>query len=163
MILVSVGTQLPFDRLIRAVDLWAMSNERTDVIAQIGPSTYQPQHIDSFKFMESGRFRELEAQSDFLVAHAGTGSILAAFDLGKPIIVMPRDPLRGEHRSDHQKATARRLCNTRGLYIADDEAALSKLLDESHLLNPPAGTRGSAQDVVFVRRLRAFIEDISGE
>ena len=50
MIFVTVGTQLPFDRLIRAVDNWAKAAGRRDVFAQIGPASYRPLHIDSADF-----------------------------------------------------------------------------------------------------------------
>ncbi len=36
MILVTVGTDGPFDRLIRIVDDWACRNNRSDIFAQIG-------------------------------------------------------------------------------------------------------------------------------
>lgn len=42
MIFVAVGTQLPFDRLIRTVDRWAQSSGEPGV-AQIADGTYQPQ------------------------------------------------------------------------------------------------------------------------
>ena len=39
MILVTVGSQEPFDRLIIAVDEWAASSGRSDVFAQIAAGT----------------------------------------------------------------------------------------------------------------------------
>lgn len=39
MIFVTVGTQVQFDRLIRTVDEWAGARARSDIFAQIGPST----------------------------------------------------------------------------------------------------------------------------
>lgn len=44
MIFVAVGTQLPFDRLIGAVDKWAASRGRNDVHAQIA-SGVAPSHV----------------------------------------------------------------------------------------------------------------------
>ena len=38
MIFVTVGTQLAFDRMIKAVDEWAGARGRTDVFAQVGPA-----------------------------------------------------------------------------------------------------------------------------
>jgi len=45
----TVGSQEPFDRLIRAVDEWAVLHGRSDVFAQIGDSTYCPEHIKIHK------------------------------------------------------------------------------------------------------------------
>ncbi len=47
MIFATVGTQLPFDRLIRALDGWAASNGGVEVFAQIGRGEYEPSHIGS--------------------------------------------------------------------------------------------------------------------
>jgi hypothetical protein len=44
VIFVAVGTQLPFDRLIGAVDKWAASRGRNDVHAQIA-SGVAPSHV----------------------------------------------------------------------------------------------------------------------
>ena len=40
MIFVTVGSQLPFDRLVRAVDDWAAGNGGAAAFAQIGASSY---------------------------------------------------------------------------------------------------------------------------
>ncbi|MGO7205561.1 glucuronosyltransferase, partial [Rhizobium ruizarguesonis] len=43
MILVTVGTQLPFDRLVKAVDTFATELSKP-VLAQIGRGSYTPQN-----------------------------------------------------------------------------------------------------------------------
>ena len=42
MILVTVGTDLPFDRMVRVVDDWAGETGRRDVFAQIGEGGWEP-------------------------------------------------------------------------------------------------------------------------
>ena len=42
MIFVTVGHQMPFDRLIAAVDAWAGARGRSDVFAQIGTTSLRP-------------------------------------------------------------------------------------------------------------------------
>ncbi|MCG8094946.1 MAG: glycosyl transferase family 28, partial [Candidatus Thiodiazotropha endolucinida] len=63
------------------------------------------------------------------VAHAGMGSILSSLSLGKPIIIMPRKASLGEHRNEHQMATAKRFQNRPGVYVAWDEKQLVVLLN----------------------------------
>jgi UDP-N-acetylglucosamine transferase subunit ALG13 len=130
VILVSVGTQLPFDRLIRAVDEWALERRRADVVAQIGPSHYVPQAIDAFPFMEQDRFFELQSKCSVMVSHAGMGSIITALELGKPIIILARDHKRNEHRNGHQIDTFRQFAHYPGVYAADDENHVRELLDQ---------------------------------
>jgi UDP-N-acetylglucosamine transferase subunit ALG13 len=105
VIFVTVGSSEPFDRLVRAVDEWAGLRGRSDVFAQIGHSDYQPKHIQCSKFLDPSEFRTRFNNAQFVVAHAGMGSIITALEIGKPIVVMPRRAHLGETRSDHQVAT----------------------------------------------------------
>ncbi|MGC4024847.1 MAG: glycosyltransferase [Mesorhizobium sp.] len=129
MILLSVGTQFPFDRLVQAVDEWAFRAARTDVIGQIGPSTYKPKAMKCFGLVTPDEMRDLQAQADIMIAHAGMGSILTAMELGKPIIVFPRDHALGEHRNGHQLATADRFSDTPGVFVVRDVASLNERLE----------------------------------
>jgi UDP-N-acetylglucosamine transferase subunit ALG13 len=156
VILVSVGTQLPFDRLITAVDQWAGAANRHDVIGQIGPSTYRPRAISAFDFIDHDRFRDLQAQCSLMVSHAGMGSIITALELGKPIILLARDHRRGEHRNGHQIATVRQFAKLPGVYIAQDEQELTALLDRIDTLTASPVLTGSAPDM-FIDKLAAYV------
>ncbi|WP_342359344.1 glycosyltransferase [Terrarubrum flagellatum] len=158
MILLSVGTQFPFDRLVRAVDGWAGETRRQDVVAQIGPSDYKPKALKCMDFLGPDEFRKLQAEADIIIAHAGMGSILTALEMGKPIIIMPRDHLRGEHRNGHQLATAERFCETPGVYVAKNEEELAERLNRLDDLAAAQLSSKKAPDD-FVRRLRTFVED----
>jgi len=156
VILLSVGTQLPFDRLVGAVDRWAEARGRDDVVAQIGPTTYRPRALQAFAHADHDRFRELQAECALMVSHAGTGSIIAAMELGKPIIIMPRDHRRGEHRNGHQLATLREFGTRQGVYPAEDEATLVDLLDRADSLQGcPCLTPRAPAD--FVAHLAAHV------
>jgi UDP-N-acetylglucosamine transferase subunit ALG13 len=129
VILVAVGTQFPFDRLVKTVDNWATTSGATDVIAQIGPSSYVPTAIQAHAFLPPAEFEALLERADLVVAHCGMGSILSALSHGKPIVVMPRSAAKGEHRNDHQHATAQRFSRRPGVTVAWDEADLLRCLE----------------------------------
>lgn len=129
MIFVTVGAQMPFDRMVRAVDEWARSRGRADVFAQISDTDYRPKYIGWTPFMEPGEFRRRVLEAQFLVAHAGMGSILTALEVGKPILVMPRRGDLRETRNDHQVATARRFLAMGKVAVALDEHELPGRLD----------------------------------
>lgn len=129
MIFVTVGAQMPFDRMVRAVDEWATARGRTDVFAQISETDYRPKHIEWTAFLEPAEFRERVEQSRVLVAHAGMGSILTALESGKPILVMPRRGDLRETRNDHQVATAERFLSLGKVAVAMDEHELPTRLD----------------------------------
>ncbi|KQN36511.1 hypothetical protein ASG37_12970 [Sphingomonas sp. Leaf407] len=156
MILLSVGTQLPFDRLVRAVDDWALAAARDDVVGQIGPSSYRPQTIRAFDFLDHGRFRALQADCSLMVSHAGMGSIITAMELGKPIILLARDHRLGEHRNAHQTSTIRHFAQLPGVYAARDTAEVVALLDRADTLlaRPSASTSAPPE---FTERLAHWL------
>lgn len=131
MILLTVGTQLPFDRLVRVMDEFA-PHLPDPVIAQIGRGSYEPVNMEWHRVIEPTEFERLVTQSRFVVSHAGIGSILTAERHGKGIILFPRTAYLGEHRNEHQMATVTMVSGRPGLAVANDTAELRHLLD-----NPP--------------------------
>ncbi|WP_407119869.1 glycosyltransferase [Bradyrhizobium sp. STM 3561] len=129
MIFVTVGTQGQFDRLIRTIDEWARVRGRTDVFAQTGPSDYHARHIRVERFIDPSEFRRCVESASLVVAHAGMGSIITALELGKQIIVMPRRAELGEHRNDHQVASAKRFAQQGRIIVALNEKELVDKLD----------------------------------
>lgn len=127
MIFVTTGTQLPFDRLIRFIDNVAPQlNE--DVVAQVHHSSYHPQNVKTVGFLPPDEFEKLFSEARLIVSHAGMGTILSALQLGKPIIVFPRIAALGEHRNEHQLATAEKMRKNGWGYVATDEVELESLL-----------------------------------
>jgi UDP-N-acetylglucosamine transferase subunit ALG13 len=131
LIFLTIGTHEPFDRLVRAVDLWAAQG-KAQVFGQItAPAREQeaPKHFEWVTKLSPADYEAKVKAADFLVAHAGMGSIITALNHGKPIVVMPRRGHLKETRNDHQWATAKRLTGRPGIVVADDEAALPDVLD----------------------------------
>jgi UDP-N-acetylglucosamine transferase subunit ALG13 len=131
MIFVTVGSQEPFDRLIRAVDEWAKLRVRSDVFAQIGGSTYRPLHIEFTQFINPSEFSRVMQEARVIVAHAGMGSIISALELGKQIVVLPRRASLRETRNDHQVATAERFGAQGRILVASDDHELAAKLDHA--------------------------------
>lgn len=156
MIFVTVGAQMPFDRLVRTVDEWAQSRSRRDVFAQIGSTSWRPSYIEHTAFLAPPEFRRRVAEASVIVAHAGMGSILTALELGKPILVMPRRGELRETRNDHQVATARQLADLGRVRAAFDEGELSALLDQIGELSAARTIRAHASDEL-IEAVRSFI------
>ncbi len=158
MIFATVGSQEPFDRLIRAVDEWGRLHPRIDIFAQIGNSDFRPKHVDYTKFLEPAEFNRVMRAAKVIVAHAGMGSIISALELGKPIVVMPRHGALRETRNDHQVATAKRFGAQGRVVVAHDEQDfLGKLdyaitLPETDRIDPKASPR-------LIATIRAFLDD----
>lgn len=129
MIFITVGHQMPFDRLVNAVDEWAAQQNGVEVLAQVGAGGKAPRHLPYVRELPPAEFRRTVEQCSCVVSHAGTGSIFAALRAGKPVLVMPRRADLRETRNDHQLATVRRLCPRLGVPAAEDERELTRWLD----------------------------------
>lgn len=158
-VFVSVGTMMPFDRLVRAMDEWAAANPQVPVEIQIGSGHYEPRHAAFMRLMPVGLYRQKVATARLFVAHAGMGSIITAIEAGKPLLMLPRLQAQGEHNTDHQLATAASMGTRPGLHVAagaaDLQARVSAMLADSGA--PPAPIARFAEPR-FTDRIRAFIE-----
>lgn len=136
MIFITVGTQLPFDRLLEYFEEW-----RTDVgysgkvVAQIGEdSHFSSPSIEIFKTLSSEQYYHWFCQAEGIVSHTGMGSILSCLDHDKRGVFLPRQYALGEHRNDHQLDTAQAFSGKYPTleFCADKAAffsALNKLID----------------------------------
>ena len=135
MIFASVGSMLPFDRFVRAVDEWARDNPGEPVFIQIGNGEYEPQHAPWERIVPYGDYRQRLETCSLFVAHVGMGSILQALELRKQMLLLPRQASLREHTTDHQLHTAARFGHVRGLRIVDDADALKAGMSQL-LANP---------------------------
>lgn len=156
MIFVTVGTDLPFDRMVKVIDRWAREHGRADVFAQIGVGGWEPESISFAHFLQPPEFTERFKAASVIISHAGMGTILSALYHGKPILVMPKMARLGEHRNEHQLATARRMAELGGVHVAYDEHELRQRLD--HLDELASGPRiGTYASDSLVSGIRGFI------
>ncbi len=128
-LLLTVGAQMPFDRLVQAMDAWAAANPSARVTAQVGDTTLATPHLRAQRFLEPARFERACDEADALVGHAGIGTLFAALERGKPVLVLPRRAELRETRNDHQLATARRFGERPGVVVVWDERELSAGLE----------------------------------
>ena len=156
MILVTVGGQVAFDRLVRTVDAWAERQGRDDVLCQILDGTYEPAYARWVRTLSSEAFQEHLLAADVIVAHAGMGTILTALEHAKPILVFPRQAALGEQRNDHQLATAKRFRELGTVRVAMDENELRDALDRIDEIT--SGPRiGSSASQELLDAVRAFV------
>lgn len=154
MIFVVTGTQLPFDRLIRMLDEIAPQLDE-DIVAQVNGSGYLPRHINTIDLLPPDEFDRLFGSARLIVAHAGIGTIITAMQQQKPVIIFPRIAALGEHRNEHQLATAEKMKEAGWVYVANTKEELSELLQTPDL--HPLCTIGSSASESLVESITDFI------
>jgi len=119
MIFLTVGTQFPFDRLVKAVDKAAGTNGFDEkIVAQTGDSSYCPENFEAATSVEKAVFDQHFNEADSIISHAGMGTITMALDHRKPMLVMPRLKKYGEVVNDHQLAIAKKFEHLGYLLVA---------------------------------------------
>ena len=161
MIFITVGTQLPFDRLISAIDQWAAHSGETGLFAQIGQSALQPRHVRWERFMQAHEFRACFEAAEVIVAHAGMGTILTALDLAKPLVIVPRRAEFGEHRNDHQLATADQFRGFPTVSVVEQLDQLGSALTTARetAVNPAVRSEASPELLETIRHFLTFPAD----
>ncbi len=156
MIFVTVGHQMPFDRLIRAVDDWAKREGRADLFGQTGEGEYWPSYFQAAPFLTPDQFMERMRQAAGIIAHAGTGTIIAALQLGKPVLVLPRRADLGETRNDHQFATARHFEEAGRIMVAYEESDIAAKISGLESFRPSTQL-GDVASPELTDRIRRFV------
>jgi len=160
VIFLTVGTHEPFDRLVCCVDDWCAERGCGDeVFGQItARAEYQPTHFQAVASLDPSAYQEKFNAADFIISHAGMGSIITALSMKKPIAVLPRRGHLQETRNDHQFATVQRFQSRGGIFAAQDEADLSKILNRLADGNVTVGQGiSSFADEQLIASVRDFI------
>ncbi len=153
MIFVTVGTQLPFDRLIKAIDEIA-AGLGEPIAAQVGRSKYRPRNFEGIPAFPAHEIDELFRQARLVVGHAGIGTVLNARRHRRPLVVVPRQAKYGEHRNDHQLATCAQLEKRPGIFIAWRTDDLGPLCGNLQLAPPSEDDTSSKEQLIA--GLRAY-------
>lgn len=159
MILLTVGTLFPFDRLIKTVDeLRASGYINEDIFGQIGCSKYKPVSFEYIDTIDKQSFDSYVRKSTGLIGHAGMGTITMALKYCKPLIVMPRQKKFGEHVNDHQVGTAKKFMQLGHVLAAFNKNQLTEKIVELESFVPKE--RITHVDSV-VERISEFLTEIS--
>jgi len=156
VIFLTIGSHEPFDRLVEAVDKWVETATGAVVFGQITErGKYRPKNFEWAAHLDVDAYRNTCLKAEFLIAHAGMGSIITAMDHAKPIVIMPRRGHLHETRNDHQFATARQFRGKPGIFVADDEAALAGEIEKARAASRLPG--GQASSPFAQERLISFL------
>ena len=105
MILVTLGTQdKPFVRLLEAVEKQIENGTiQEEVIAQVGSTKYTSHRMQIIPYIPVENFAHMLEKANFIITHAGVGSIIEGLKKEKKMIVAARKKEYGEHVNNHQE------------------------------------------------------------
>lgn len=155
MIFLTVGTQLPFDRLVSLVDEVAGSIP-DEIFGQIGQTGITPKHFNFASFLSPLEFHEKVSNSRLIVGHAGMGTLLTAAKYRKPVAILARKREYNEHRNDHQLATVEQMKKIPGVYAFKAADDLLEIAANGQLTPMSADLSPARQKLTS--NLRNFIE-----
>ena len=153
MIFVTVGSMLPFDRLIKALDT-AVGKGLVDeeLFAQVGSTGYKPRHIRFVSALDRESYIVQFKSAKAIISHAGMGTITMADRYEKPLLAFPRLKRYRELVSDHQVQTARALAKDGYLLMAEASDDLVRKIRELENFTPKK--RVTQADAVILRVAR---------
>ena len=123
-VVVTLGTYRGYDfsRLVRR--LLEVLPPEAEVLWQTGDTDVSRFGIEGHYAIPEAELTVAMREADVVIAHAGVGTALAAFEVGKCPLMVPRRHAFGEHVDDHQIQIAAEL-GERGLTLTVDADDLS--------------------------------------
>ena len=159
MIFLTVGTQFPFDRLVRAIDgLAGRDGFCSQIFAQIGNTSYKPTNFRAVSSIEKESFDKYVQDAEAIIGHAGMGTIAMALAHSKPLLVMPRLKKYGEVVHDHQVDIAKEFEKLGHLLVAYNEDQLAQKIQQLKTFSPVPREN---QAEVVADRIRQFLNSLS--
>lgn len=161
MIFLTVGTYpLQFDRLLKGMDAAVGDGLiEEEVFAQIGACNYRPRHIRFSEMLGKTEFDAYFENADYIVGHAGMGTISMALQQHKPVLVMARMAAYKEHVNDHQVSTAEMFERLGHIVVANSAEELPQKFKELKTFVP---AERKATPELVANRVAEFLRDLKG-
>ena len=159
-IFLSVGTQLPFDRLVKFAEEVFVKRDDVYPTWQVGNGGYKPSEGMVYETMDRSLYTKVLEESDLLITHCGIGNIVTATSRGVSVICCPRMTHYGEHRNDHQLDTAEAI--SQSIVIVNNAEELQKALDEKikEIHSGPSRAVVNPINKNFMKSLERIVESL---
>lgn len=152
MIFVTLGTQdKPFKRLL---DYLEHSNIDDEIVVQNGFTEYKSNKLKLFKYLDKDKFDEYLNKADFVICHAGVGTIVNCLKDGKKVLTVPRLAKYGEHQNDHQLQIANAYYQKGYILVMNDGDDFDKKIEELRHFEPKTFV---SNNEIFVNKLKKYI------
>jgi UDP-N-acetylglucosamine transferase subunit ALG13 len=140
----TVGATLPFPRLVEAVlKLKKAGGLDGELILQVGEQHVEAGDVPGLELVESlpfERIQEILSETDLVICHGGTGSLVTALRAGCRVVAFPRRHDLGEHYDDHQEEISQTFADRGLLQIVRDETRLADAIAAARATEPVMAT-----------------------
>jgi UDP-N-acetylglucosamine transferase subunit ALG13 len=150
--LITVGTVMPFDRLVNGVaDLRLSHGRPSELVAQVGEGGVRPDGIDVRESIDFDEMLALLERANVVFCHGGTGSLITALRAGCRIVAMPRRADLSEHYDDHQQEIVSAFAARGLIEMAENASDLQDALTRTLAKQPE---RATTDPSALIERLR---------
>jgi UDP-N-acetylglucosamine transferase subunit ALG13 len=158
LIFLTVGTEYPFDRLVRPIDEYVGSGQISDqLFAQVGLGGYAPKNMQCAEMLTQDEFDHYLAACSAVISHAGMGTIIRCIEIGKPLLVMPRLSAYSEVVNDHQLLTAKRFADRGDILVANDESEIAARISDLRCFVPTSHNSSAAR---VIEHIETYLLDL---
>lgn len=130
----------------------------SEVIAQSGCTTYEPQNEDFTlePFVGQTRYQELINQAELVITHGGLSSIADSINAHKRTLVVPRRQHFDEHQNDHQLEIMEKYAHEGYIVACGETDDFAEALATAHSYTPRPYQSTSSS---VLKLVRAVIDD----
>lgn len=138
MIVVVLGThELPFLRLLNEIEALKRSGAiQDDIFVQKGHTPFSSSLMTVKDFVSYDEMNRLYDESDLIITHGGTGSIVTGLKKGKKVIAVARLQKFGEHNDDHQREIIEEFVKAQYLLEWEDGTPLLEVIEQARTFEP---------------------------
>ena len=163
MIFVTVGThEQQFNRLVKYIDeLKGSGKIEEDVVIQTGYSTYEPVNCQWSKFFTYDEMNDYVGKARIIITHGGPSSFIAALQVGKIPIVVPRQTEFEEHVNNHQVDFCEAVQKRHGnILVVKDIIQLGNTIKQYDELVDAMPTNIKSNNAEFCRELERIVGEV---
>lgn len=141
LLVVTVGTTLPFDRMVASVlELVRRGEIPERIVIQTGVGGLCDPQFECHETLPLDELLARLRKADIVVCHGGTGSLITALREGCRVIAMPRLFDLGEHYDDHQAEITGAFAARGLIEVAQSTEELSEALARARAKTPAMAT-----------------------
>lgn len=159
LILVTTGTsEYRFTRLFDIINEFCKNGvlKGKDVIVQTGEDKYESKYFKSFSMISNEEFNKLVDQAEFIISHAGTGSVVPALKKNKKVIIFPRLHEFNEHIDNHQLELAELFLSKKYVMCAMNKKELCECIKKINAFTP---NKFKSNNLEMNNLIKEFIEN----